>query len=738
MKCRLFVSGVAVAVAAAALAVQETRPPDADGAVWIAPEGADGADCPRLRKIFDLPTGEIASARVRVCGLGLYELWVNGARADETRVLSPGWSNPNRQVLFDCYDVAPALKPGARNAVGVHLAPGYGPDFNKWGWRWFGGMRAIAVLDVLYRDGRRVSVPTDGTWESTRSQPVLYASIYGGEVFDASRADPAWCTPDRSVARWSGVAVLSGDSPTLRPNVGPAIRRFAPLKPVRTIPVPSGAQVLDFGQNRAGVVAFRVKAPRGTVVRVTCAEEMTEDGRGLDLWTSRAARQQDIYLCAGTGDWETWMPRFTYHGFRYVEVSGLAKEAVADGDFTSWAISADVPPAGSFTSSDATLNWLSQAAQWSMRSNMMSYPTDCCMRDERTPCLMDSQCYEDAAVQYFGMRDFYLKWLDDVLNYTIKYDGHNRNPDWEGDGIALAHRLWLYCGCRDETKSRWPELRRLADHFAARLDAEGGLWLDGGFGDWCPPRVRDGDGSFKREVVEVNTALAAAQFGWMSEMAEDFGFAADAQRYAERKEKASGRFREAFLGPEALARLEPRQTTLAMALALDLVPEDVRPSVSGALVRRIREKDNGRIDTGIYGTRYLGDALIGCGAGELWLSMLKGPGEPSFGYMMSRGATTLWEQWAYWGWMHSHNHAMMSGAATPLFTRLAGIRPLKPGYAEVLVDPADVKGIDSFCVVRETPCGRISVKMTRGADGKAVFNVEHDDTMHVVRRKGSK
>ena len=666
-------------------------------AQWMAESGeleGGAQNCPRFRKRFSLPAKPIRSAKARVAAVGFAELWVNGAKVDETRVLSPGITRPTRKLaLVDEYDLKPCLREG-ENTLGLWLAPGYDQTYNQYGWRHEGVKCAWFSLEVEFTDGSRTLVESDGSWSANPVSPLLSASIYNGEVYDASAKG----------GEWRPVRIVSPDL-GLAPNPAPPIRRFDPRHPVRITETEPGVYTVDFGIDRAGFVAMRAKGPKGTRISLKTSELLGENGK-IDPWTNRKAAATDVFILAGTGKTEEYIPRFTYHGFRYAEVRGWPGKLRSE-DLTAYAVHAAVERTSSFECDEPTLMRLHAAAENSMLSNFMSYPSDCCMRDERTPCLMDSQCYEDTACQFFDMRGFYAKWQDD--NGVMR----GGNPDWNGDMASLAMRMWRYYGDRAELERRYPAMKEFVDSLLAPKN--GGFIHEHNYGDWCAPNPGDKWEGFFHDVALVNTALLCDMIHNVAIAAEALGKSDDAARYAQLFEQAKAAFNRHFLDEKTNVYDAGRQTSYVMPLAFGLVPPEREAAVVSNLVRRIRTTDKGRLDTGIFGTRYLADVLCDHGEADLAVEVMTQDEYPGFGYMFKLGSTTLWEQWNYRGAMHSHNHAMLSGGASWLYTHLAGIRPAKPGYAEVVIKPVFPSKISHVKASRVTPVGEITVEWRRVA-----------------------
>lgn len=714
MRIVLKVLFFAVAVCAVA------RADDFDGASWIGEDSASALPrrqaqigegckrlqrdtCPLFRKTFDLGAAHVASATAYVTGLGFYDLTVNGVSPDPMRMMTPAWTCPDWRVYYETYDVTALLRTGA-NEIAVQLASGYDDDVCRWTWRWLHAKRLICAVEVRLTDGTSRRIVSDGSWQWTAQGPRVSASLYHGETYDA--------TVDVAQAKWSPVKVVPAEGLNLVRNTSPAVRRYEPRKPVGIRHCGNGRHILDFGVNRAAVTELRVKAPRGTRITMRHAEELQDDA--LDTRTQRTARQADVYVTRGSGETERYVPRFTYHGYRYVEVSGLPDDAVTTNAFVSWGVSADVSERAMFSCSDETLNWLWDAARRSMRSNFMTYPTDCCMRTERTPCLMDSQVYEDAAFQIYDMSSYYSKWLFDAVRYERVVDPRvcdNNNPDWAGEPFFLAERFLTYCAATNVALREYGELKRQADWFAAH--SADGLWQQG-FGDWCSAF------GFKRAMDSsafspalVNSLLLHEVYRIMARLAVLKGAHDETAHYEALRQRTQMAFLSKFYDARAKRFGKGLAVEQILPLKFGLVPAEAKADVVRALAERIRTEDKGHLFVGIYGSRYAGDVLLDAGLGDVWLDGVRTPEGPSFGFLRQSGATSLWEQWTRDGSMHSHNHAMFAGVTSCFLTHLAGIRPAADGYARLLIKPCFPKGLNHVCATVQTPVGRVGVTWRR-------------------------
>ena len=657
-------------------------------------------DCPRLRKTFSLDR-PIRRATVSVCGLGFYELHLNGAKVG-TRELAPANTSYGQRLLFDTLDVTASVKQGA-NAIGLWLAPGYSDDYSKWGWKWEQDKRAILQLDVVFADGTTQSVITDDSWRAGGS-PLTFASLYDGETFDAGLETPGWDTAAFADASRQQVRVLEPTGAKFLPNTMPPVRVIETLRPASMCEPRPGVFVFDMGQNFAGWVRLRAKGARGTRV-VLRHSELTGDDGMLDVWSNRRARATDTFVLRGEGE-EIYQPRFTYHGFRFVEITGYPGRPTLD-DVTGCVVHADVQAHSSCVTSDAMLNRVHSNCVWGMRSNFMSIPTDCPVRDERTPCQMDSLAYEEAALCNFWLHGFYMKWLGDIV-------GGKGNPDWNGDQVLLPWRLYQCYGDRRVLENNFANMRAYVDWLHAKTPNH--VYTEG-FGDWCPPNTGTWE-SFHGNVTEVNTSYYVELARIVGATAALLDKPDETAHYASLARDIAQAFHAQRFDARTAAYSDGRQTGSIMPLALQLVPAEQRAAVFAQLVATIQNKNHGRVDTGIMGTRYLVDVLCDGGQADLAISLLTQTNYPGFGEQIVHGATTTWEQWSFKGGMNSHNHAMFAGVDVSFFTRLAGITAAQPGYAQIFIRPCMPSSLTFVDATQETIQGRVRSRWQR--DGHAV------------------
>jgi len=665
-------------------------------------------DSPLFRKSFELE-GEVVSAVASVYALGWYELRLNGRKAD-ARVLAPANSPYERRLLYDTYDVTSAVRQGG-NAIGLWLGNGYNLNYSRWGWKWKRDKAVIASLEIRLADGRVERIVTDETWQTSDSA-LLLNDIYDGETYDARRETIGWDTFGFEAESWRPASLAVPPEGRLEPNSQPSVLAWEALAPVRVLHPDAGVAVYDFGQNIAGWAKIKANGPAGSRVALRYSELIDEKGN-IDPWTNRNAAATDVYVLSGSGT-ESYEPRFTYHGFRYVEVSGDAEllgiQAVP--------IHANVRETGRFSCSDELLTRLQGNIRWSFLNNLVSIPTDCCQRDERTPCLMDSAVVEEAAIHNFDMRLYYRKWLGDI-------DDSLTNPDWSGDKVTLPWHLYWYYGDVEALERHYEAMSSYIDHLAEK-------WPEGiveeGFGDWCPPN-EDGWENYFGEVAIVNTSLYYHQASVVSKAAGVLGRREDEAKYARHAESVRQAFLKRFYLGEGVFG-SGSQTAQLMPLAYGMVPDSEKEAAFGRLVAAIEAK-GGHLDTGIYGTRYLMDVLADHGRIDLAYAILKKEEYPGFGWQIAKGATTLWEQWSFKGGMHSHDHAMFGGIGASFYTRLGGIRPLAPGYERIEIRPYPPVGLEWAEARIDTVRGTI-VSAWRREGGRLILDVEIPEGVSAV------
>ncbi|MDR0376503.1 MAG: glycoside hydrolase family 78 protein [Spirochaetaceae bacterium] len=708
-------------------------------AVFISAEGKDaGASSAGalLRKEFVLSAG-IKSARLYASAKGLYRAVVNGRRAGDG-VLSPGWTEYNRRILFQTYEVTDLMAPGV-NVLGLMVGPGwYKGDLAGWVGKRnvFGKQTAvIAQLRVEYEDGKVEIIPTDASWQGSLG-PVLYSEIYHGETYDARLEQPGWDQPHSAAAGWKPVTVESADTGILRPQDGPLVKEQEVLKPRFFFTTPRGERVIDFGQNISGWVRFKVQGSAGD--RVTIRHAETLDAAG-NFYTEnlRSARQTIQYTLKG-GEVETYSPLFTFQGFRYIAVDEYP--GVVDKDnFEAVAIYSDMRSAGEFSCSYPKLNQFISNVRWSMKDNFVDIPTDCPQRDERLGWTGDAEIFCRAAAYFMETAPFFKKWLrdlalsqlpdgqvphvvPDVLKETIGKDDKITQEAgacaWADAAVIIPWNIYTYFGDREILEEQYPSMKKWVEYI--RGVAQDGLLFNTGFhfGDWVALDAKEGSyfGATPNDLTA--TAFYAYSAFLLSQAASVLGKGEDAACYRKLREDIGEAYGKEFFTPSG--RLAVRtQTAHILSLAFDLVPELYKRRTVDTLVALIAEQRN-HLTTGFVGTPFVCQVLADNGHADLAYELLLKEDFPSWLYQVTKGATTVWEHWdglkpdgTMWSPdMNSFNHYAYGAVSDWVFSALGGLDTdrEKPAFARSILRPCPGGGITWAETSYESVYGRVALR----------------------------
>jgi alpha-L-rhamnosidase len=732
-------------------------------ASWVGAALTGGArttvPVPFLRKTFRLP-GAVASARLYVTALGLYECSFNGETVGED-VFTPGWTDYRKRVQYGVYDVGDLLHEGD-NALGAILGDGWAVGFVGLGGRqtYAERPRLLAQLEVTLQDGSRVTVVSDESWTHGFG-PILESDLFMGEAYDARLEFPGWNTPAFDDRGWLSVNRFHDTGAALVATNGPTVQRIEELKPVGD-PVDHSdlirkRAILDLGQNMVGRVRFRGRASAGTTVVLRFAEVLDTDG-GLYTANLRGARATDVYTFKGEGE-EVWEPKFTFHGFRYVELSGYPGVVTQD-TVTGVVIHSQMAQTGHFECSDRLLNGLQHNIVWGQKGNFVDVPTDCPQRDERLGWTGDIQVFARTAAFNMDVAGFMTKWARDVADAqtdagcippvvpSVMSGFDDGGPAWADAAIICPWTMYLCYGDRRILEENYGVMARFMAFLEATSpgsircapDYEG--WR--GFGDWLSINA-----DTPRDLI--GTALFAYDARLVADIAEILGREDDAQRYrtlfgeirdafgrrflkgGEGVPTASAETRRDIGQADAISRgtlevidygpvasevfngtFTPTQTAYVLALHFDILPEHLRPLAAGELVADIRRR-NGHLSTGFVGAPYLPYVLSDNGELDTAFALLKQTSWPSWLYSVTQGATTIWERWdgltEERGFqdpaMNSFNHYAYGSIGAWLYERVAGLEPDPegPGYKHVYVRPNPGEGLTSARASLRSPYG---------------------------------
>lgn len=724
----------------------------------VLPEpGGTGEPVALLRREFVLDE-PVVRARLYATAQGLYEAEIDGVVVGD-HVLSPGWTSYRHRLRYQTYDVTALLGAG-RHALGVTLADGwYRGHLGFTGGRHLYGDRtgAFLQLEVDHPDGTRTVVNTDGSWRSSLG-PETRADIYKGETVDFRRQRAGWSTAGFDDSDWTPVELGSLDATTLVAPTGPPVRRIETL-PVREISVsPSGKTLLDFGQNLVGRIRFSLPdGPAGTEITVRHAEVL-EHGE-LGVRPLRAADATDVIVLDGNGP-RTWEPRFTFHGFRYADVTGWPGELGADA-LEAVVVHTDLRRTGTFSCSDADVERLHENVVWGMRGNFVDLPTDCPQRDERLGWTGDLQVFAPTASFLFDASGMLRSWLADLAVEQLEdHDGivpmyvpflpflpfpMQADVGWGDAAVVVPWVLYERTGDLGLLADQWTSMTTWVDVFAGRAGAdldfpEGGF----SFGDWLDTAAPPENPAAARTPWQcVATAYLARSARTVAQAAEVLG--RDGSRFAELADRAAARFRAEYVTPNGRVSF-PSQTAYALALEFDLLTPEQRQHAGRLLAEQVL-KDGFHIASGFLGTPLVTDALTNAGEPATAYELLLQRENPSWLYPVTMGATTIWERWDSMlpdgsinpGDMTSFNHYAFGAVADWLHRTVAGLAPAAPGYRRLRFAPRPGPGITSAAATHETPYGTASVAWT--LSGGTAFaldvTVPPNTTAEVVLPDGS-
>lgn len=639
----------------------------------------------------------IKKARVHVCGLGYYELRINGNKVGD-HVLDPAQTDYFKTALYATYDITAVLQ--GKNAVGVILGNGRHVKNYR-----YSNPKLILQIHLEYEDGDSEIFVSDESWKVSYG-PLMENGIYYGETYDARLDMPGWDAPDFDGANWEDAVATTG--PALAAQMMPPIRVTDTLKPITITSPRPGTYIFDFEQNFTGWVKLHVRGPRGTEVKLRFSELLDEKG-DLNTATNSHAEATDVYILSGDGD-ETYEPRFTYHGFRYVEVTGFPGVPTMK-NLQGCFVHSDVKAAGDFMCSHQLINKIHHNTIWGQLCNLMSIPTDCPQRDERHGWMGDAQIVAEEAILNFDMAAFFSNFLRQI-QFAQSDDGalpdvvppywsflRPADPAWGTAYITIAWYVYFYYGDTQVLSQHYDSMRRYVDFLVERSDNH--IQRDlGKYGDWCPP------GSIipKKTPVELTST-----WYYYSDVVHLAKIASILEKHEEHDylsklgEEIKDAFNQEFLKEDQYAAHRvspvdffPNQTANTLPLYLNMVPEDKKEKIIGKLLYSIVFDQDYHLDTGILGTRFILDVLSQNGREDVAWKVMTQESYPSLGFMIAHGATTLWERWEEicGGGMNSHNHIMLGSVDAWFYKNVAGIQCAATAWERVAFKPIIEKDLN--------------------------------------------
>ncbi len=685
-----------------------------------------------LRREFDVEPG-LVRATWYATALGVYQAEVNGTVVDD-QILKPGWTPYQHRLVHETTDVTELLAEGP-NAVGIAAAGGWYTErfgFQGLAEPFYGQQPSVAAqLALEYGDGRVVWIATGEDWLATGEAPCRSAGIYAGESYDARLVQPGWSSVSFDASQWPAAGVRPA-GPVPSPRTGPEVRVTQTVTVAEVVTSPSGKTLLDFGQNLVGRLRLRVSGEAGSTITLRHAEVL-ENGE-LGVRPLRVAKATDTYTLAGNGV-EEWAPTFTFHGFRYAEITGWPGD-VDPSAVTAEVIGSDMVRTGWFECSDPMVTQLHENVVWGMRGNFLYLPTDCPQRDERLGWTGDIQIFGPTASYLYACDGFLSSWLVDLaleqkasggVPFVVPDVLHSANVPaaaWGDVAVILPWMLYQRFGDLGVLEAQYPSAKAWVDQL---LEIAGDRYLWEGcfqFGDWVDPDAPpDQPAKAKADPDLVASAYLFRSSDLLAQSAAVLGRTEDAEHYAAIAERVREAWLAEYVTPSGRI-VSDAQTSYALAIAYDIATGELAQRMGDRLAWLVR-RDGYRIGTGFVGTPLVTDALSRTGHLREAGRMLTQTECPSWLYPITMGATTIWERWDSMledgsinpGEMTSFNHYALGGVADWMHRVVGGLAPAAPGYKELEIAPEPLAGIDWATTSHQTPYGTATVSWRR-QDGR--------------------
>jgi len=666
-----------------------------------------------LRKEFEIP--EIPQRGVvYMSGLGLSELYINGHKIGD-QVLSPGLTEYKKRIFYVTHDVTSFLQKG-RNAIGVMLGNGrYFPPRNDEHVESISYPKLLFQMHLEYKNGKIDTLLSDTTWKITTQGPILANNEYDGEIYDARKEMRGWTLPHFDDTQWEHARGVQPPGGKLVSQMMNPIKITQTLQPVDVRPQRSGVYIVDMGQNMVGWIQIQVHRPKpGQMIRMRFGETLTPHG---ELFTAnlRTAQAEDIYICRGDS-LEIYEPHFTYHGFRFVEIIGYPGD-LQPADIIGKVVHDAVEPTGTFTCSHPILSRIYHNCVWGIRGNYRSIPTDCPQRDERQGWLGDRAIEAKGESYVFHIYPLYKKWLNDISDAQTEegqipnvaptyWKVYRDNVTWPGAFLFLTDMLFSQYGDTEMVRIHYPAMAKWMHYMKKYL--KDSLMTQDVYGDWCvPPEsqnlIHTKDLRRKTPPELIGTAYFYQEAKLMAKFARLLGFSKDAQEYSALADQLKKAFHAHCFDSAKNQYGNGSVTSLLLPLAFHMVPESNLEKVKEALFEKILGEYEGHIATGLLGTQWILRTLSDLGRIDVAYRLATHTSYPSWGYMVQKGATTIWELWngdTADPSMNSGNHVMLIGDLVIwLYEYLAGIQPDPdhPGFARFQLRP---NPIDDLTEVR--------------------------------------
>ena len=698
-----------------------------------------------LRKEFALKN-EVSEARLYVSGMGVYSAYLNGREIAPEELLKPTLSWYSKRVYFNTYDVTNMLQQGD-NAVGIILEGGRYTSlrYNAANPNWdgsehvfgFGTPRLLLQLEVTYKDGQKETIVSDETWKITNRGPIRTANEWDGETYDENFDLGNWNQAEYNDSAWLQAELVDAPEGLLSPQPNPNIKVMGLIKP-HDVFKKGDKWIIDMGQNMVGVLYVDNKhfsgLECGDTVMFRYAETLNPDST-LFTKNLRSAECTDYYIAGKTPANDWWRPMFVYHGFRYVEITGLHGDppmTLIDWGSTGLPMYDEMPMTGEFITSNKIINAVYKNATWGIRGNYRSMPTDCPQRDERMGWTGDRTTGNYGESYIFNNHQLYAKWLTDAEDSQWEngslpnvippyWRGYTDNMTWPGAVVTVADMLYTRFGDLKPIQKHYNALKKWMLHMKNDY-MRGGLMPRDTYGDWCMPpesleMIHSNDPTRITESTVISTPFYCYLCGKMAKFAEVLGFDEDVAFFQQEITTTTIAFNDKYFNRMTGVYANNTVTANILPLWFGMVPKGLENKVLESIVDKTMNECGGHVSTGVVGIQQLMRCLTEYGRGDLALKIASNDTYPSWGYMYRNGATTIWELWngnTADPAMNSGNHVMLLGDLIIWeYEYLGGIRALEPGYSKIQLKPYPIEGLDFVSCAYNSVSGRIESNWKR-------------------------
>ena len=709
-------------------------------AKWIRPasELPEIESTSMLRRDFELK-GDVKHARLYVTARGLFEIHLNGEKVGRD-AFAPGWTSYANQIDTLTYDIGASLQEG-QNAIGALLGTGwyagkigFRGEYNRYGVT----PELLVQLEVEYADGSSFTLTSDENWKASFKGPIVTSSIYNGEVYDAAKELSGWTLPGFDESSWTDViAEADLGSAALTP------KPFAPVRVIKEMPTQAisepeaGRYVFDMGQNMVGYPEVRIPVEKGQTITMRFAEMLNTDG---SMYTDnyRKAKSTNTYTAAETGT-ITWKPTFTFHGFRYVELSGFSEGVKPEKHWvTGLVLHSDLDQIGTFESSHEELNQLQSNIVWGQRGNFLDIPTDCPQRDERMGWTGDAQAFCSTAMFNLDSLAFWKSWLRSMRHDQLDtgkipcvipdvFTGPD-SPGWMDAATIVPWEVYLRTGDVEVLSNNFEMMEGLVGFYRSK-SKKNLIPKISAFGDWLQPYAENNKGDTPFEYL--GTAFYAKSAQILADSAQILGKSKAAVNYQAEADAVKAAFQKHYFNRAGKLKNAPEtQTAYVLALEFDLISDEQKVGAGKHLLRLIDEAD-GHLRTGFLGTPYLAQVLDETGSAHVASSLLFKESYPSWFYSINQGATTMWERWDSYTkkdafhpqGMNSFNHYAYGAIGEWMYERLAGLTPdpEQPGYKHYYVRPLVIRELQWVRAELDSAYGVISCGWKKSADRTVIL-----------------